>query len=70
MNIRQQDRFSSAGEREALERLSVFLPASVVRALKEQVPAGRRSHFIAAALKAALDRGQAAKAQPAEKHEA
>ncbi len=41
---------------EALERLSVFLPASVVRELKDRVPAGQRGSFIARALREALAR--------------
>ena len=41
---------------EALERLSVFLPASVVRELKNSVPAGQRGSFIARALREALSR--------------
>ena len=44
---------------EALERLSVFLPASVVRELKNRVPAGRRGSFIARALREALARERA-----------
>jgi len=39
---------------EMLERLAVFLPRSVVRALHEQVPAGQRRAFITRALAAAL----------------
>ena len=53
MNIRQSHFSSCSGE--ALERLSVFLPASVVRTLKEQVPAGSRGRFIAEALRRALE---------------
>jgi len=44
---------------EALERLSVFLPASVVRELKSRVPAGQRGSFIARALREALAREKA-----------
>ena len=49
-------RMNSGGDAraEALERLSVFLPASVVRELKRHVPAGQRGSFIARALKQAL----------------
>ena len=54
MNIQRRDPFTGGGE--ALERLSVFLPTSLVRALKEQVPAGARGRFIARALREALAR--------------
>ncbi len=41
---------------EPLEQLTVFLPRSVLRDLREQVPAGQRRAFIARALRAALQR--------------
>ncbi len=39
---------------EPYEQLSVFLPASILRALRRQVPAGQRRAFIAHALRMAL----------------
>ncbi len=39
---------------EMLEQLRVFLPRSVMNALREQVPPGQRRAFIARALRAAL----------------
>ncbi len=41
--------------REARERLTVFLPVSLVRRLKDTVPPGRRSDFITETLRQALE---------------
>ncbi len=41
--------------REARERLTVFLPVSLVRRLKDTVPPGRRSDFITETLTRALE---------------
>ena len=60
MQFGSQD--DAAARAEALERLSVFLPASVVRELKSRVPAGRRGSFIARALREALARERAGEA--------
>ena len=58
MNVQVGSRNGVKARAEALERLSVFLPASVVRELKSQVPAGQRGSFIARALKEALRKKQ------------
>ena len=44
-------------KREARERLAVFLPASLVRRLRQSVPPGARSDFAACALEKALEEG-------------
>ena len=54
MNVQVGSRNGVKARAEALERLSVFLPASVVRELRNRVPAGQRSRFIARALQQAL----------------
>ena len=56
MNVQSGKRNDARQRAEALERLSVFLPASVVRELKSRVPAGRRGNFIARVLREALAR--------------
>ena len=57
MNVQLGCRDDAKARAEALERLSVFLPASVVRELKRHVPAGQRGSFIAHALRQALREG-------------
>ena len=47
-NLRMLDR------REARERLTVFLPVSLVRRLKAAIPPGQRSDFISETLARAL----------------
>jgi hypothetical protein len=59
MNVRLGSGDDVNARAEALERLSVFLPASVVRELRNSVPAGRRGSFIARALREALAREKA-----------
>jgi len=53
-SFRDQARTAMSGE--VLEQLTVFLPRSVVRALREQVPPGQRRAFIARALETALNK--------------
>ena len=59
MNVQLDSGDDARARAEALERLSVFLPASVVRQLKNHVPAGQRGSFIARALQEALARERA-----------
>ncbi len=51
-NLRMLDR------REARERLTVFLPVSLVRRLKAAIPPGQRSDFISETLARALKEEQ------------
>ncbi len=49
MNLRIDDT-----PREARERLALFLPASLMRELRNRIPAGSRAAFVASALRRAL----------------
>ena len=41
-------------QQEVRERLAVFLPMSLMRRMRERVPAGKRAEFVARALAEAL----------------